>query len=46
MDCTKEKYTVVIVDDQPLVRSGYNAILSVYDDIEVVGEATNGLEAI
>ena len=46
MDCTKEKYTVVIVDDQPLVRSGYKAILSVYDDIEVVGEATNGLEAI
>ena len=46
MDCTKEKYTVVIVDDQPLVRSGYKAILSVYDDIEVVGEATNGVEAI
>lgn len=41
-----KKYTVVIVDDQPLVRSGYNAILSVYDDIEVVGEATNGFEAI
>ena len=39
-------YTVVIVDDQPLVRSGYNAILSVYDDIEVVGEASNGIEAI
>ena len=43
---SKEKYTVVIVDDQPLVRSGYQAILSVYDDIEVVGEATNGIEAI
>ena len=43
---SKGKYTVVIVDDQPLVRSGYNAILSVYDDIEVVGEATNGFEAI
>lgn len=41
-----KKYTVVIVDDQPLVRSGYKAILSVYDDIEVVGEATNGIEAI
>ena len=43
---SKEKYTVVIVDDQPLVRSGYQASLSVYDDIEVVGEATNGIEAI
>ena len=39
-------YTVVIVDDQPLVRSGYIAILSAYPDIEVVGEATNGQEAI
>ena len=46
MDSKEKKYTVVIVDDQPLVRSGYNAILSVYDDIEVVGEATNGVEAI
>lgn len=43
---SEKKYTVVIVDDQTLVRSGYNAILSIYDDIEVVGEATNGLEAI
>ena len=42
----KKKYTVVIVDDQALVRSGYKAILGVYDDIEVVGEATNGVEAI
>lgn len=43
---SEKTYTVVIVDDQPLVRSGYNAILSVYDDIEVVGEASNGIEAI
>ena len=46
MGSKEKKYTVVIVDDQPLVRSGYKAILSVYDDIEVVGEATNGVEAI
>ena len=42
----EKKYSVVIVDDQPLVRSGYKAILSVYEDIEVLGEATNGIEAI
>ncbi len=42
----QKKYTVVIVDDQPLVRSGYRAILGCYDDIEVVAEATNGQEAI
>lgn len=41
-----EKFTVLIVDDQPLVRSGYRAILSVYDDIEVVDEAVNGEEAV
>jgi DNA-binding NarL/FixJ family response regulator len=46
MGSKEKKYTVVIVDDQPLVRSGYKSILSVYDDIEVVGEATNGVEAI
>lgn len=40
------KYSVVIVDDQPLVRSGYKAILGAYPDIEVVGEATNGQEAL
>lgn len=42
----EEKFTVLIVDDQPLVRSGYKAILSVYDDIEVVDEAVNGEEAV
>ncbi len=46
MSSNNKKYTVVIVDDQPLVRSGYRAILSAYDDIEVLDEATNGVEAI
>ncbi len=46
MSDEKKKYTVVIVDDQSLVRSGYKAILNAYDDIEVVAEATNGEEAI
>ena len=34
--------TVVIADDQPLVRSGLKMILSAEPDIEVVGEANNG----
>jgi DNA-binding NarL/FixJ family response regulator len=34
--------TVVIADDQPLVRSGLKMILSAEPDIEVVGEADNG----
>ncbi len=37
---------VVIADDQPLVRTGLRMILRAEEDIEVVGEATNGAEAI
>jgi DNA-binding NarL/FixJ family response regulator len=37
---------VLIADDQALVRSGFRMILEAQGDIEVVGEATNGAEAI
>jgi len=37
---------VLIVDDQALFREGVRTILSVQDDIEVVGEASNGEEAL
>lgn len=37
---------VLVVDDQRLVRTGFTAILSTETDIEVVGEAANGAEAI
>ena len=37
---------VLIVDDQHLVRSGFAMILSVEDDLEVVGEAENGRVAL
>lgn len=37
---------VLIVDDQSLFREGLAALLSVYKDIQIVGEANNGLEAI
>jgi DNA-binding NarL/FixJ family response regulator len=38
--------TVVLVDDQELVRTGFRLILSAEDDLEVVGEAANGAEAL
>ena len=37
---------VLLVDDQQLVRTGFRMILSVNDDIEIVGEAANGQQAI
>jgi len=37
---------VVIADDQALVRGGFRMILDAQRDIEVVGEAENGLEAL
>ena len=40
------KTRVMIVDDHALMREGIIAFLKFYDDIEVVGEASNGLEAI
>lgn len=37
---------VLIADDHPLVRQGLRAVLAATDDLEVVGEATDGLEAV
>jgi len=37
---------VVVVDDQALVRGGFRAILSAQPDIDVVGEAGTGQDAV
>ena len=37
---------VVVVDDRALMRSGFTLMLSAEDDIEVVGEASDGAEAV
>ncbi len=37
---------VLLADDQVLVRSGFKALLDAEDDITVVGEAADGVEAI
>jgi DNA-binding NarL/FixJ family response regulator len=37
---------VLLVDDQTLVRAGFRVLLERADDIEVVGEAADGAEAV
>ena len=37
---------VLVTDDERLVRTGFRMILKAEPDIEVVGEAANGLEAV
>lgn len=41
-----EPIRVMIVDDHAVVRSGLGAFLLAYDDLELVGEADNGREAV
>ena len=37
---------VLVADDQSMVRAGFRALLSDEEDMEVVAEASNGLEAV
>jgi len=41
-----QKIQVMLVDDHNVVRSGLAAFLSAYEDMELVGEAKNGVEAV
>ncbi len=40
------KMRVLIADDHAIVREGFRSLLEAQSDIEVVGEATNGEEAV
>lgn len=42
----KQKIRVLLADDHPVVRGGVRALLEEEDDIEVVGEAAGGYEAL
>jgi DNA-binding NarL/FixJ family response regulator len=37
---------ILLVDDQPLLRMGFRLILEGEDDLEIVGEASDGAEAV
>jgi len=41
-----KKIRVVLADDHPIVRDGLRAVISGQDDVEVVGEAADGREAV
>lgn len=43
---TPQMIQVMLVDDHNVVRSGLTTFLKGYDDLELVGEARNGLEAV
>jgi two-component system LytT family response regulator len=37
---------VLIVDDEPLARQGLKLRLQAHNDVEIVGECSNGLDAV
>jgi len=42
----KQKHTIVIADDHTLFREGLRALLCAHEDLEILGEAENGQEAV
>ena len=38
--------SVLLVDDQPLLRAGFRMVIESQDDLTVVGEAGDGAEAV
>jgi len=46
MEDPVQRMRVLIVDDHPVTRDGLRAALSTSDEIEIVGEATSGEEAV
>jgi len=43
---TSQTIRVMLVDDHNVVRSGLATFLKAYEDLELVGEAKNGMEAV
>lgn len=41
-----EKIRALIVDDEPLAREGIRQLLASHDDVEIVGEANDGVHAV
>ena len=41
-----KKIRLLVVDDHTVVREGLAAILANYPDIEVIGQAADGIQAV
>jgi DNA-binding NarL/FixJ family response regulator len=46
MNTDLQAVTVLLVDDNALIRRGIRSVLDQYEDVRIIAEATNGLEAI
>jgi DNA-binding NarL/FixJ family response regulator len=46
LDRTTKKIRVLIVDDHSVVRDGIRSVISLQRDMQVIGEAVNGREAV
>jgi DNA-binding NarL/FixJ family response regulator len=46
MQRAERKITVLVVDDHPVLREGVAAVLSLQDDMDLVGEAADGPEGV
>ena len=40
------KIKILVVDDHAIMRDGIRALLSLHEDVEIVGEASEGKEAV
>ncbi|PEL11400.1 response regulator transcription factor [Bacillus sp. AFS017336] len=43
---SNEKIKVLLVDDQTMIRQGFRYVINLQDDMNLIGEASDGLEAI
>lgn len=43
---SKSNIKILVVDDHAITRNGIKTLLSVYDDMDLAGEASNGREAV
>ena len=46
LDRTTKRIRVLIVDDHPVVRDGVRSVIALQRDMQVIGEAVNGKEAL